>query len=125
MTREQRIELIKKFIYNIDMFEDIQEYAMNIREDSLVEDEYPDDCNKPIRYYDMSKVEAVEYAYVCSYGAYFENEEVGLDFVDHYYGELTNEFYEELEEACKQVVREFNDSDIEEFFHVFDQLKDF
>lgn len=126
-TREQRIELIRKVIDKLDydMFDSIHDDAIDERERSLFEDKYPDDCNKPIRYYELSKVEAVESAYIHNYCSYFENEEEGIDFVEHYYGEFTNEFYEELEEACKQVVAEFTDRMIEEFFYIFDPMKEF
>ena len=112
-TKEERIKLIIDIIRDLEN-DDIKGISDCVTDQLQNSEVYDPDYNRS--YYELSKDEAVENGY-CSYlYTYFEDDEEGVDFVEEYYGDDTDTFYEELEEACKRYVSTFDEDDIDSFF---------
>lgn len=105
-TREERLKLIKDFIKRMEN-DDIE----GINEDIIYRYET----------YDETKDDAVLDGYNSYFVTYFENNEDGCDFVEEYYGDDTDTFYKELEQAIEEYVSTFSDDDIYSFFEERDE----
>lgn len=107
LTRSERINLITSII------EDLEYKDINGITDSITD---------RMDTYDLTKKEAVRDGYISYFTTYFENDEDGCSFVEKYYGDDTDTFYEELETACEKYVSTFSSDVIDSFFEYDDPL---
>lgn len=106
-TRSKRINLIMSII------EDLEDKGINGITNSITD---------IMDTYDPSKKEAVRDGYISYFLTYFENDEDGCDFVEKYYGDDADTFYEELEMACEKHVSTFSSDVVDSFFEYDDPL---
>lgn len=107
LTRSERINLIMNIIKDLE-YKDINGIT--------------DFITDRMDTYDLTKKEAVRDGYIYYFTTYFENDEDGCDFVEKYYGDDTDIFYEELEIACEKYVSTFSSDVIDSFFEYDDPL---
>jgi hypothetical protein len=109
ITRSERINLI------IDIIKDLENKDINGITDSITD-------IRNDNYESATLKESVYDGYLSYFMTYFENDDDGYDFVEKYYGDYTDTFYEELESACEKYVSTFSADDIESFFDYDDAL---
>lgn len=102
-TRTERINLI------ISIIKDLENKDINGITDSIVDTRNHD-------YESATLKESVCDGYLSYLMTYFENDDDGYDFVEKYYGDYTDTFYNELESACEKYVSTFSADVIESFF---------
>jgi hypothetical protein len=107
LTRSERINLIVSIIKDLENkdIDGITSYITDIM-----------NADEP------TAEEAVRDGYNSYFLTYFENDDDGCDFVEKYYGDYTDAFYEDLESACEKYLSTFSSDDFESFFDYDDPL---
>lgn len=109
LTRAERINLI------INIIKDLENKDLDGITDSIVD-------IRNNNYESATLKESVYDGYLSYLMTYFENDDDGYDFVEKYYDDDTDTFYEELESACEEYVSTFSADVIESFFDYDDPL---